>query len=151
MTEQRSSLSAAVQRATRWMFTRIIVALAATSRDEDLSVVHIATLQLVDEAGELGMAALSEALALSPSVTSRTIDALVQRGLVERREATHDRRARVVCLSARGQALVDRISEERAELILRIARPLPAPVLRTLVENLERIRTRHSAVTKERS
>jgi DNA-binding MarR family transcriptional regulator len=151
MTEQRSALSAAVQRATRWMFTRIIVSLAVTSKDEDLSVVQIATLQLVDEAGELGMAELSEALSLSPSVASRTIDALVQRGLVERREAEHDRRARTVCLAARGRALVNRTSEERAELVLRITRPLPASVLRTIVESLEHLRSSSSVTNKKRS
>jgi DNA-binding MarR family transcriptional regulator len=56
---------------------------------------------------------LAESLSLSAPSASRTADALSQRGLVERRICTEDRRARDLALTASGRELVERITDAR--------------------------------------
>ncbi len=57
----------------------------------------------------LRIGALAEFLAVSPTTATSVIDRLVRRGLVSRRMAPDDQRARVLLLTKRGQALSQRI------------------------------------------
>jgi len=129
-----------LERASRWMFTKIISGLARTLRDEDLSVAQLAALHLVDQAGELGQSQLAEVLALSPSAASRLVDGLVQRNLIERRESAHDRRIRVLRVAAHGTELLDAFGEERTELIERLTSKLPRAIVKVFLDNVERFR-----------
>ena len=77
---------------------------------------------------------------MSLPATSRTVDGLLQRGLLERREDEHDRRIKRVRLTDEGRDVVDRIDtarlagprglrrhalpdEQRAALLAAAARP----------------------------
>ena len=46
---------------------------------------------------------------------SRTVDALLQRGLVERREDEHDRRVKRVGANDKARALIDRVDTARLQ------------------------------------
>jgi MarR family transcriptional regulator for hemolysin len=122
------------------MFTKIIRSLARTLHGEDLSVVQLAALHLVDAAGDVKQAQLAEDLLMTPSSASRMIDALVERGLIERRESPEDRRARTLHLTARGIELLDEIGAARVELFEKITRRVPRTVIDVLLVNLARVR-----------
>ena len=69
---------------------------------------------------------LAEAIGRSPSATSRLVDGLVRRRLVERRtEEPEDRRQRTLRLTQRGQALLRVVDRARADQFLSAVRPLP--------------------------
>lgn len=136
----RSLAGTPIERASRWMFTKIISSLARTLRDEEMSVPQLAALHVVDQAGELRQAALAEELALSPSAASRLVDGLVQRGLLSRRELPDDRRARVLALSPRGVALLDEIGAARTRLFERVAARLPRPLVNLFISNVDSFR-----------
>jgi DNA-binding MarR family transcriptional regulator len=69
---------------------------------------------------------LAEAIGRSPSATSRLVDGLVQRRLVDRHEETEDRRQRTLRLTPRGQAVLRLVDRGRAEQFLRAVRSLPS-------------------------
>ena len=70
---------------------------------------------------------LAEALGRSPSATSRLVDGLAKRRLVERREEPEDRRQRSISLTQRGQAILRAVDRARADQFLTTVRPLPTP------------------------
>jgi DNA-binding MarR family transcriptional regulator len=126
--------------ATRFMFTRIIRSLVRSLHGEDLTVAQLAALHLVDQAGDLRQSHLAEELQLSAPSTSRMIDALVDRDLLERREAPDDRRARTLHLTRRGEALLAEFSAARMVLFDRITRRLPRGLIDVFLGTLQRVR-----------
>ncbi|MFO0760730.1 MAG: MarR family transcriptional regulator [Byssovorax sp.] len=120
--------TAALEAFTRRMFTRIIVALSHTLRDEDLSVAQVAALYLLDERGRLRVGEVAEVIGRPLPQASRLVDDLVQRGLVLRVEDEQDRRARVLSLSAKGRAFIARTGEDRVQTILGAGASLPKDV-----------------------
>ena len=129
-----------LEAATRFMFTRIIRALARTLHGEELSVAQLAALHLIDQAGDIRQSQLAEELLMSAPSTSRMIDALVDRGLVERRESPEDRRARTLHLTGKGDALLAEIGAGRMQLFERFTRRVPRQVMDLLLANIARIR-----------
>ncbi len=65
--------------------------------------------------GELTIKRVATLLGRSVSATSRLIDQLVARGLVNRREDERDRRTKQVALSENGWAFVNTLEQKRAE------------------------------------
>ena len=80
---------------------------------------------LADGASTVGE--LAEVLGRSPSATSRLVEGLVRRLLVERRAEPEDRRQRLLALTHRGQALLRAVDRARADQFLTAVRPLPTP------------------------
>ncbi|MGZ5969486.1 MAG: MarR family winged helix-turn-helix transcriptional regulator [Polyangiales bacterium] len=114
-----------VEAATRAFFTRMMTSLARTTKDEALSVGQIAAIFLVDQRGSARVSDIADALGLSLSATSRMTDGLVERDFFTRTEDPDDRRARVLGLTAAGRAFVEKLSEERMEVIRTFAATLP--------------------------
>lgn len=88
----------------------------------DLSLTQLKGLSVLDEHVEeaLSVKALSERLGLSLAATSRSVDGLVKRKLIERDEDPDDRRVRLVRLSARGRRTVERLVEIRIAALERL-------------------------------
>ena len=83
------------------------------------------TLGMLDDCvEEVSVKELSERLGLSLPATSRTVDGLLRRGLLSRREDTEDRRIKRVRLTDDGRDVVDRIDDRAAR---RASRPTPQP------------------------
>lgn len=76
---------------------------------------------------------LAEVLGRSVSATSRLLDQLVTRGLVNRSEDTQDRRTKRVSLSESGQAFVQTIEQRRVEAQIAVMAYL-SPEERAVVE-----------------
>ena len=82
----------------------------------DLSMSHVKALGVLADCGcELSVKEVSEELGLSVPGGSRTIDALLRRGYLERREDDADRRMKRIGITASGRDVARRILEARLE------------------------------------
>jgi DNA-binding MarR family transcriptional regulator len=82
----------------------------------DLSMSQIKALQVLSDCGcELSVKEVSEELALSLPGASRTVDALLKRGYLERREDEHDRRMKRIAVTPAGRDVARRIVGARLE------------------------------------
>jgi DNA-binding MarR family transcriptional regulator len=70
-----------------------------------LSVAQCYSLEAIGTQGRLTLNELADSLYITPSTASRTIEELVRKALVERRQHPGDRRALSLTLTAQGQAL----------------------------------------------
>ena len=86
-----------------------------TFGDFDYSFPQMATLLLLDEEGEQTIKGVAELLGRSFSATSRLLDQLVVRGMINRREDERDRRVKRVAITARGHNFVETIEQRRAD------------------------------------
>jgi DNA-binding MarR family transcriptional regulator len=82
----------------------------------DLPMSHVKALGVLADCGcELSVKEVSEELGLSLPGASRTIDALLRRGYLERREDDHDRRMKRIGITPAGRDVARRIIEARLE------------------------------------
>jgi DNA-binding MarR family transcriptional regulator len=103
----------------------------------ELSISQLRTLQLLTrELDEASLGTVADAIGLSLPAVSRSIDALVQRGLVTRTENTDDRRLKTVRATAEAHALVDRLLEQRLAGITGLVRTLSPAERRRLAAAL---------------
>lgn len=76
-------------------------------RASGLSFPQFSTLMRLFHKGSCGISDVSEHLDVTAASASQLVDGLVQKGLLERVENPHDRRAKQVSLSPKGRALVE--------------------------------------------
>jgi DNA-binding MarR family transcriptional regulator len=82
----------------------------------DLSMSHVKALQVLADCGcELSVKEASEQLGLSLPGASRTVDALLRRGYLERREDEQDRRMKRIGITEAGREVAHRIVSARLE------------------------------------
>jgi DNA-binding MarR family transcriptional regulator len=82
----------------------------------DLSMSHIKALQVLADCGcKLSVKEVSEQLGLSLPGASRTVDSLLRRGYLERREDEQDRRMKRIGITEAGREVVRRIVGARLE------------------------------------
>jgi DNA-binding MarR family transcriptional regulator len=82
----------------------------------DLSMSHVKALGVLSDCGcELSVKAVSEEIGLSLPGASRTIDALLKRGYLERREDDEDRRIKRIGVTPAGLDVSRRIVSARLE------------------------------------
>jgi DNA-binding MarR family transcriptional regulator len=82
----------------------------------DLTMSHVKALSVLADCGcELSVKEVSEELGLSLPGGSRTIDALLRRGYLERREDDADRRMKRIGITPSGRDVARRIVEARLE------------------------------------
>ncbi len=92
----------------------------------DLSMSHIKALQILADCGcELSVKDVSERLGLSLPGASRTVDALLRRGYLERHEDESDRRMKRIALTDEGRDVARRIIEARLEGLEEFTASLP--------------------------
>jgi MarR family 2-MHQ and catechol resistance regulon transcriptional repressor len=77
--------------------------------DIELSYPQILTLYALLEKGTSTMSEISNWLKISHGVATRTVDRLVQKGMVERRHDDADRRVVLVSLSRAGEEYIERM------------------------------------------
>ena len=106
-----------------------------------LKLLHV----LVEREDEVSVKELAEAMAISLPSASRTVDALLQRGLVERREDTDDRRVKRVRTTPRAHALIDKVDTARLHGLEDWAAQLPDEARRALMEALSLLPAKEAA------
>jgi DNA-binding MarR family transcriptional regulator len=80
----------------------------------DLSITQMKALHVLSDLDrEVSVKELSDRLALSLPGASRTVDALLRRGWVERQEDPNDRRMKRIGITNAGRSIVDRIETAR--------------------------------------
>lgn len=119
--------------------SRVLVGVSARSLaevEDTVTVTQFRVLVVLQGHGETRLNLLADRLAVSPSTALRTVDRLIGSGLVTRRENTHDRREVVIELTARGRAVVDRVTERRRAAIREIVEQMPQRQSTRLLEAL---------------
>jgi DNA-binding MarR family transcriptional regulator len=116
----------------RALWRELVIGFAAQLGDLRLGFTQLAALYVLADAGTTTIADLADALNRSPSATSRLVDGLARRNLLERRPESEDRRQRTLWLTQQGQALLAMVDRARADQFLAVVRPLP-PAERALI------------------
>ncbi|HEU0244403.1 MAG TPA: MarR family transcriptional regulator, partial [Candidatus Limnocylindrales bacterium] len=109
----------------RALWRELVVGFAYQLGELNLGFTQLAALYVLAEGSTTTVADLAEAIGRSPSATSRLVDGLVKRRLVERRREEDDGRLRTVWLTPRGHAILRMVDRARAEQFLSAVRPLP--------------------------
>ena len=109
----------------RALWRELVVGFAHQLGELNLGFTQLAALYVLAEGSTTTIADLAEAIGRSPSATSRLVDGLVKRRLVERRREEDDGRQRSVWLTARGRAVLRMVDRARAEQFLSAVRPMP--------------------------
>jgi DNA-binding MarR family transcriptional regulator len=111
----------------RALWRELVVGFAWQLGELRLGFTQLAALYVLADSGTTTVADLADALGRSPSATSRLVDGLVRRRLVERRHEEEDRRQRSLWLTQRGHALLRVVDRGRADQFLSAVRALPPP------------------------
>lgn len=109
----------------RSLWRELVIGFAGQLGELNIGFTQLAALYVLAEGATTTIADLAEAIGRSPSATSRLVDGLVKRRLVERRVEEDDARQRSVWLTARGQAVLRIVDRARAEQFLALVRPMP--------------------------
>jgi DNA-binding MarR family transcriptional regulator len=84
------------------------------AEDHNITVMQALTLCLLEPGELIPMKSLSTFMACDPSNITSIIEQLVNEGLVDRKEATYDRRVKTVALTEKGLVLRDKFLEVTA-------------------------------------
>lgn len=109
----------------RALWRELVIGFAFQLGELRLGFTQLAALYVLADGQTTTVADLAEAIGRSSSATSRLVDGLVRRRLVERRAETEDRRQRTLWLTLRGQALLRVVDRARADQFLSAVRPMP--------------------------
>src|SRR6187431_2784316 len=90
----------------RALWRELVIGFAGQLGELRLGFTQLAALYVLADAGTMTVGDLADVINRSPSATSRLVDGLVRRRLVERRIEAEDRRQRSLMLTQRGQALL---------------------------------------------
>lgn len=111
----------------RALWRELVVGFASQLGELRLGFTQLAALYVLADSGTTTVGELADSIGRSPSATSRLVDGLVRRRLLERRQEAEDRRQKSLHLTARGQALLRVVDRSRADQFLKMVRPLPTP------------------------
>lgn len=117
-------INSPIERFTRILFSKVIQRLAVVVSEENLSFSQVAALHIIDREGVVNVNDISTSLNLSMSATSRMIDELVKKDLIERKEDQENRRAKTLSLTTSGKKFMDTLSIERVKIIEESAQTL---------------------------
>ena len=109
----------------RALWRELVIGFAGQLGELRLGFTQLAGLYVLADGSTLTVGELAEAIGRSPSATSRLVDGLVRRRLVERQEEPEDRRQHTLKLTPRGHAILRVVDRARADQFLRAVRPLP--------------------------
>jgi DNA-binding MarR family transcriptional regulator len=122
--------------------SRVLVAIAARSLadvGEEVTLPQYRSLVVLASRGPQSMAALAEAVAVTPATASRMCDRLVRKRLVRRRSDRHDRRQVRLALTETGRLLVDAVSARRRLEIAELLKGIPPETQQSVVGALTRL------------
>ena len=122
--------------------SRVLVAIAARSladAGEEVTLTQYRSLVILASRGPQGVAALAEAVAVTPPTASRLCERLVRKGLVRRRTDRRDRRQVRVGLTEAGRHLVDTVTERRRREIAGLLASIPPQDQRPVAAALQQL------------
>ena len=104
-----------------------------TSTGEDLTPTQYSVLALVRVRGPLGLTELTELEGINPTMLSRVVKALDERGLIRRMQDPGDLRAARVAVTTEGEQVHDRVRQLRTKVLSDCLHGLPADTTATLL------------------
>lgn len=117
----------------RGVIPRLARQLNDTSTGEDLTPTQYSVLALVRIRGPLGLAELTELEGINPTMLSRIVKVLDERGLVRRLPNPSDMRAARVEVTPAGGQVHDRVRAQRTQVVADCLQRLPPETVRTLL------------------
>ncbi len=105
----------------------------------DLTIVQLKSLFFIDYEGGTNFRKLVAAFGVTPSDLTGVVDRLVKRGLVSRKENPEDRRTRLLQVTNKGKALLDKLMESGLGRMSSILNQLSTEELTALEEGLAAI------------
>jgi DNA-binding MarR family transcriptional regulator len=117
----------------RGVIPRLARMLNDTSTGEDLTPTQYSVLALVHVRGPLGLTELTELEGLNPTMLSRVVKALDERGLIRRMQDPGDLRAARVAVTQEGARIHDRVRVQRNQVLSDCLHGLPADTAATLL------------------
>jgi len=122
--------------------SRVLVAIAARSladAGEEVTLTQYRSLVVLASRGPQGVAALAEAVAVTPPTASRLVDRLVKKGMVRRRTDRQDRRQVRIALTESGRHLIDAVSARRRQEIAALLAAIAPETQRSVVDALSQL------------
>lgn len=122
--------------------SRVLVAIAARSLadvGEEVTLTQYRSLVVLASRGPQGVAALADAVSVTPPTASRMCDRLIKKGLVTRRTDRRDRRQVRIALSPGGRRLVDAVTARRRLEIEQLVASIPTESRSGVVEALRHL------------
>ena len=122
--------------------SRVLVAVAARSLGdvaEEVTLTQYRTLVVLASRGSQSLAALAEAVDVTPPTATRMCDRLIRKGLIVRRHDRGDRRLIRLTLAEKGHALVAAVTDRRRAEIARLLEAIPSEQQAALVDSLQRL------------
>lgn len=113
--------------------------MARLLKREDLSFQRIGALKIVERVGAASVSDISVCLDLSLANTSILVDKLVGQGFVTRAEDANDRRQKRICLTEKGQALVQEVHATRVNNLVKRMLFLPPNLLERTTDVLREV------------
>ena len=117
----------------RGVIPRLARQLNDTSTGEDLTPTQYSVLALVRMRGPIGLAELNELEGLNPTMLSRIVKVLDERGLIRRLPKPNDMRAALVEATPEGEQVHDRVRAQRTQVLSECLGRLPAETVETLL------------------
>jgi DNA-binding MarR family transcriptional regulator len=124
----------------RAVIPRLARVLNDTSTGEGLTPTQYSVLGLVRVRGPIGLAELTELEGVNPTMLSRIVKALDERGLIRRMPDPDDMRAARVAVTADGERVHNRVRNQRTQVLFDCLHGLPpdtADMLLAAVPDLE--------------
>jgi DNA-binding MarR family transcriptional regulator len=117
----------------RAVIPRLARMLNDTSTGEGLTPTQYSVLALVRVRGPLGLAELTELEGLNPTMLSRIVKILDERGLIRRMPDPDDLRAARLAVTAAGEQVHDRVRAQRTTVMTDCLHGLPAETTAALL------------------
>ncbi len=117
----------------RAVIPRLARVLNDTSTGEDLTPTQYSVLALTRGRGPLGLTELTELEGLNPTMLSRVVKALDERGLIRRTPDPADQRAARVEATPAGERVHDRVRAQRTKVLLERLSCLPPETAQSLL------------------
>jgi len=92
--------------------------------EQELSFTQMKALFVLSERDRMAVKDIAAHLAMSDAAMSRSVDGLVQRGYVARRECDTDRRSKLIALLPQGREVLDRLLAARTAALAAFAEEL---------------------------
>ncbi len=122
------------------MIMRTIRAELRSHRGPDLSVPQYRSLNYIHKNPGASLSGVAEHVGLTLPSTSKLVDGLVERGLIDRRECTEDRRRIDLVLTAEGIAILEDSYRNTQARLSRLLSGLVAPQAETVIEAMRILR-----------
>jgi DNA-binding MarR family transcriptional regulator len=117
----------------RAVIPRLARVLNDTSTGEDLTPTQYSVLALVRGRGPLGLTELTELEGLNPTMLSRVVKALDERGLIRRMPNPGDMRAARIMATPEGEQVHERVRAERTRVLSETLPGLPPETVDALL------------------